>query len=312
MSEAIRLQLEKWGLSVAEADVYLALVRNGVLGASGIASATGIPRTSVYPILDSLIQKGLIDTGAGYGSRFTALSPKNALPSLIVREREELMQRERLTASLVKQLELLGAPAENCAEEELIQVLRDPRAVRERIERLQLEAERQIDVFTKPPYFGRSNPAEQKSLRRGVRVRSLYERAGLDAPEIKPFLSGWIAAGEKARAWNGELPHKLAIFDTEVVVMPLIMPGDQTRTLLIRHPQLAKSLSVAFQFYWDKAEPIKTERRKRGRNGGGIQVDVGKHAEKAGPQGQPALNRAERFTANGRHNKNRVVHKEKK
>jgi hypothetical protein len=59
------------------------------------------------------------------------------------------------------------------------------------------------------------------------------------------------------------LPHKLAIFDNEVVVMPLPLPGEQMRTLLIRHTQLAKSLGLAFQFLWNQAEPIPAARRKK-------------------------------------------------
>jgi hypothetical protein len=61
----------------------------------------------------------------------------------------------------------------------------------------------------------------------------------------------------------GELPHKLAIFDSQIVLMPLIRPGHQTKTFLIRHAQLAESLSLAFQFVWDRSEPVANAQQRK-------------------------------------------------
>jgi hypothetical protein len=47
--------------------------------------------------------------------------------------------------------------------------------------------------------------------------------------------------------------------------MPLIKPGEQTRTLVIRHAQLAQSLSLAFQFLWERSEPIAPSPKKKNR-----------------------------------------------
>ncbi len=90
-------------------------------------------------------------------------------------------------------------------------------------------------------------------MRRGVRYRCIYERAIIDTAEVKPYLSSWIAAGEEARVHEGELPHKLAIFDRQNILMPLITPGGNGRTLFIRHPQLATSLGMLFDFLWERA-----------------------------------------------------------
>jgi HTH-type transcriptional regulator, sugar sensing transcriptional regulator len=260
VNEDAELDLEELGLLPAEAQIYLALVRNGPLGASAIANVTKVPRSSVYPTLNALIDKGLVEGGAGYGSRFSAVRAELALPTLIRREKEELLHRESVAKKLTEHLSSLAEPVE-AVPEELIEVIRNPRAVAERFERLELEAERQIDIFTKPPFFIAAanrapNPALEKALRRGVRSRSLYEKATLDDPGIKPYLTKWIAAGEEARIYDGELPHKMVIFDSQVVLMPLFLPGEQMRALLIRNAQLAQSLSLAFQYVWDRSEPV--------------------------------------------------------
>lgn len=264
MSEIHRLELEELGLSTAEAQVYLALLRSsGGLGASTVATATGIQRTSIYPVLDALLEKGMVERGAGYGRRFTAVRPRQALPSLIVREKEELSNRERLAEELVGKLESVTEPFDPTAEVEVIQVLRDPRLIAERFERLELEAERQIEIFCKPPVYGRiDNPAQNKAMRRGVRIRSVYEQTAINDPALEPYLPKWIAAGEEARVYEGELPHKLAVFDRQNVLMPLVTPSGQGSTLFIRHPQLAMSLGMLFDSFWERSKPFPVGRAK--------------------------------------------------
>lgn len=268
MRDEPQIKLERLGLSAAEAQVYFALVQSGgTLGASAVAAATGVPRTNVYPILNSLLDKGIVEAEAGYGSRYTAVRPKEALSLLIVRAREELVQREHLSRELVEHLESLAEPTQINGESELIQVLRDPRVIAERFERLQREAKKQLDAFVKFPIFNPryGNPEQQEAMRRGVRMRALYERAIVDTPEIKPYLAKWISGGEEARVHEGELPHKLAIFDRQNILMPLLTPGGRGRALFIRHPQLATSLAMLFEFLWERAEPIGGQDRKANR-----------------------------------------------
>lgn len=259
MQEKHLANLEKVGLSTAEAQIYLALVRRGApMGASAVVAATGVPRSSVYPTLTRLTDMGLVEAEAGYGGRFSPVPAEQALPSLITREREELSQREQIAGELTRELKSLGEAAESNGESELIQVLRDPRVIGQRFERLQLEAKRQVDIMVRAPILNprRDNPAQAKAQRRGIRFRCLYESAAIEDAEIKPYLEGWIAAGEEARVYDGKLPHKVAIFDAEVVLLPLIMAGEQMRALFIRHQELAEGLSMLFEFLWQQSEPI--------------------------------------------------------
>ena len=244
--------------------MYLALLRSsGGVGASAVANAIGIQRTTIYPILDALLEKGMVERGAGYGGRFTAVAPKQALPSLIAREKEELANRERLAEDLADKLESVTEPFAPISEVEVIQVLRDPRLIGERFERLELEAERIIEGFCKPPVIGRiDNPAQDKAMRRGVRFRTVYEQTALDDPVLEPYLSKWIAAGEEARFYDGELPHKLVIFDRQSVLMPLVGPSGQGSTLFIRHPQLAMSLGMLFDSLWERSKAFPAYRAK--------------------------------------------------
>ena len=199
----------------------------------------------------------MVEGGAGYASRFTAIPPQEALSALVQREKQTVAEREQLAGKLAERLAPLAEPV-NGTSEELIQVLRTPQVISDRHDRLQLEADRTIEIITKPPILNLSgdNPAQRKAQQRGVRVRGLYERTTVEHPAIKPFLKRWIEWGEEARVYDGELPHKLVIYDGHTVLLTLVMPGEQTRSVLIRHPHLARSLGIMFESFWNRSEPI--------------------------------------------------------
>jgi sugar-specific transcriptional regulator TrmB len=257
MKDGFIPELEELGLSTAEAQLYVVLIKNGSLGAAAVANLAGIQRSNVYPILCSLIDKGVVEGGAGYGSKFTAIPPSQALPLLVIRERERLVERERLANQLARRMAPFVTSAE-ATPEELIQVLRNPTVIAERFDRLQVETKRRIDIIVKAPILNPrgDNPAQAKARKRGVRIRGLYERAAIADPGIAPYLDAWIAGGEEMRVYDGELPHKVAIFDIEVMLLPLTMPGTQMRALVIKHEQLAQSLTIMFESFWQQAEPL--------------------------------------------------------
>jgi hypothetical protein len=100
----------------------------------------------------------------------------------------------------------------------------------------------------------------------------------VEAPEIKPYLSQWISCGEEARVYDGELPHKLAIFDRQNILMPLVTGNGQMKVLFIRHPQLAASLTMLFEFLWERAKPITASRHKRATRSEGVPTKSDKQA----------------------------------
>jgi sugar-specific transcriptional regulator TrmB len=253
--------LELLGLSSGEAAVYIVLVGKGRLGVQGMAELSGVPRSSLYPTLRSLADKGLVEGGAGYRGRYRAVPTEIALSSLIDRQRETLSERERLAKELIERLAFAGDGVEDPGED-VIEILRNRRVIADRYERLQLLAEREIKVLVKTPILGRGeNPAQEAALRRGVRVRALYERAALEDEAIAPYVKHWIVTGEDARLYNGELPLKFALFDDRNVLMPLETPAeaDSLTAVLIRHAALGAGLKMLFECLWENAAPVGSE-----------------------------------------------------
>jgi HTH-type transcriptional regulator, sugar sensing transcriptional regulator len=257
MSLAHRSKLEQLGLSPAEAHVYLAVLVHGPLAAPAIASQTGVARTSVYPTLCSLAEKGLIEGGLGHGSKFTAVAPEDALHALVAREEQTLAERQQIARELAETLAPLAADADSALDDS-VQVIRTPHLIVERYQRLQLEATRLVEVIIKAPIFlpSSSNPTQRKVMRRGVRYKSLYERAVMDDPKVERFLPLWIAEGEEARAYDGELPYKLAVFDQEIVLVALARGGGPPAAMLVRNAPFARSMSILFEFFWNQSVPL--------------------------------------------------------
>src|SRR5437870_8828493 len=93
MKETLAAELTQLGLTPTEAQVYVVLIQNAAMGATAIAAATSLARTAVYPALGSLVDKGLVDAGEGYGSRFSAVPAEQALPHLMAADKEELVNQ---------------------------------------------------------------------------------------------------------------------------------------------------------------------------------------------------------------------------
>jgi sugar-specific transcriptional regulator TrmB len=257
MSFEHRLKLEQLGLAPAEALVYLAVLHHGPLAATAIASETGVARTAVYPTLGSLVEKGLIEGGLGHGSKFTAITPEEALRGIIAREEQLLSERQQIAKELSKALPQVSDDAEDALDES-VQVIRTPQLIGERLHRLQLEASRLIEAIVKAPIMARPmwNPAQKKALARGVHYKALYERAAVEDPTIAPYIDSWLAQGEEARVFHGELPYKFWIFDQEIVASTLVRRNGQPTTLLVRHAPYARGMSILFNYFWNQAKPL--------------------------------------------------------
>ena len=259
MSSNFRLQLEQLGLTAAEAQVYLAVLVHGPLAAPAISSQTGMARTSVYPTLGSLVERGLIEGGIGHGSKFTAVRPGDSLPALIVRAEQKLIERQQIARELAEALTPLAADNENALDDS-VQVIRTPQLLGERFERLQLETTRLIECIVKAPLITpkASNPAQQKAVARGVHYKGLYERAAVEDPNVRPFIQGWLAGGEEARVFDGVLPNKIVIFDQEIVLTVLTRRVGHPAAMVVRNAPFAQSMSILFDFFWQQSKPLDT------------------------------------------------------
>ncbi len=247
-------RLRSLGLTPAEAGVYLALLRLPGTGAQKVAEAAGVPKSSVYPALRALTDKGLIRGGAGYGSRYEAVTPDVALTSFIEQQREVIHEREKVAKELVEELSAV-IPATEFLEAELVQIVRDRRVLAERFKALQSSATTEIQGFVKAPIVAttRGNPGLADAVARGVRASSICERSIVDE-----HLREAHVKGEEVRVYGGQLPFKLALFDATTALLPLHTPSERHpfTTMVLRHPALGLGLQMLFKRLWAESEAV--------------------------------------------------------
>jgi sugar-specific transcriptional regulator TrmB len=80
--------LKTLGLTKYEALVYVALLQVTKATATEIHEISGVPRASVYPVLDRLLQKNMVTVSHTTPKRFSATPPDDAINTLM-REIEE-------------------------------------------------------------------------------------------------------------------------------------------------------------------------------------------------------------------------------
>jgi hypothetical protein len=138
-----------------------------------------------------------------------------------------------------------------------IEVLRGPALIAKRFAEYQASAEREILVFTKPPYA--LEPGENVEgvalLQRNIEARSIYERSITEQPAHVAAVQEFIAAGEQARVVD-LLPVKLVLIDERVALFTLEDPvaADPELTIVIvENAAWVSLLKIAFEAIWSRA-----------------------------------------------------------
>jgi HTH-type transcriptional regulator, sugar sensing transcriptional regulator len=91
--------LKSLGITKYEALVYIALLRVPSATASEIHDSSSVPRASVYPVLDQLVDKDLVSVSQSAPKRFAAIPPTDAITRLLSRiERDAESARSGLLA----------------------------------------------------------------------------------------------------------------------------------------------------------------------------------------------------------------------
>ncbi len=95
----IQEHLKSLGLTKYECLVYIALLQVDGATATEIHEISGVPRASVYPVLDKLSKNQLVNVTTTSPKRFAATPPEEAIDSLIARiTRNSAAVKHELTA----------------------------------------------------------------------------------------------------------------------------------------------------------------------------------------------------------------------
>lgn len=246
--------LDEIGISDVEERVYRTLLaRPGAL-CMEVARANGLSQKKAADALTVLESKGLTSRTPSRPARHFPARPDLAF-EVLIREREECLGRVRLLgAELVREFQA----GEERTSAQLLEVIENRDAIRQRWLQLQRGADREIMALSIPPYVttGRyCDEVELEHLEHGITYRVIYDRQVLTEPSHLEWIREAASAGEDARV-HADLPMKLFIADRRFALMPLTSahPGVDT-ALLVSECALLDALILVFESFWDRAEP---------------------------------------------------------
>jgi len=95
--------LKSLGLTKYEALVYIALLKVTGGTATEIHEISGVPRASVYPVLDRLIQKNLVSVSNSSPKRFDAMPPDEGISNLLTSIEADAEEAKKVLAEIFSQ-----------------------------------------------------------------------------------------------------------------------------------------------------------------------------------------------------------------
>lgn len=243
--------LEPLGLTNAEEDTYMALLKAPSASPAELAQSTGLGPSKLRSSLKALEQKGLVSKTPGKSVRYMASPPEVALELLVLNRQEELERIRLLAPSLAQDFRRARKPHDAAG---LVEVIEGRNAVVQRVKQLEKSAKSNVNMFDTPPHVSPPgvNREELHALSKGVAYRTIYSHAGIHSSQEEGNLTVEIEAGEQARVLE-ELPVKMMIVDDETAVIPLIVSGQVEAAAIIHRSPLLDALIGLFETKWARA-----------------------------------------------------------
>ncbi|MFD4376638.1 hypothetical protein [Streptomyces sp. NPDC058486] len=253
------------GFTPPAISLYIHLLRHGPTTTAALAKALDLPAEHIRKATDELSDHRLLagspdDPGAGWHT----ISPYTAAAELIGPEENRLRRR-------LKDLERTRARLDSLAPlyEDARRGGRDSAAVetvasRDRVMLLIADAAARCteEVLTVQPGGGRpaghlerALPRDLEMLRRGVRLRTLYQHTARYSPGTQEYVRAVIEEGAEVRTL-GELFGKMVVFDRALAFLPVWDNPDAA--VVLREPSAVAFLCSVFTHVWNLAEPFST------------------------------------------------------
>ncbi|KQC04474.1 MAG: hypothetical protein APR53_10535 [Methanoculleus sp. SDB] len=194
--------LKSLGLTKYEALVYIALLQAEGASASEIHEISTVPRASVYPVLDRLVQKNLVTVSHTTPRRFNAAPPGEGIDRML---RYIEGDAERARTALMEIYQNRICPERGS--QELIWTINGEETIESRLADLIAGTERSLDIVSSSTFLGRILPVILSRIPGDAAIRIITDR------------------------WEGETPGSVELF--------LLPPGFPTHTPHRNFPETA-------------------------------------------------------------------------
>lgn len=249
---ALQESLEKIGLTDKETMVFLAALELGPQPASSIAKRANLNRSTVYVLLNGLINKGLVSSCVQGGiTRYHALDP-NKLLRYIDNKREHFNECKREIEDLMPRFRSLINPYQNRPKIRHFEGIEGIKAVMEDT----LTAKDTLRCYSSLSKWFDSKLASyirEYGKRRMFEKKIPLKALVFDQPEAREYLDEeYSDILHKCRyVTTGIIDNETNIYDDKVAIVSL-REGDYFG-LILESPQIAKTQKSIFDLAWKSA-----------------------------------------------------------
>ncbi|MDK2916489.1 MAG: HTH-type transcriptional regulator, sugar sensing transcriptional regulator [Euryarchaeota archaeon] len=169
--------LKSLGLTKYEALVYIGLLRTAGATATEVHEISGVPRASVYPVLDRLVQKELVSVSHTAPKRFDAVPPDQGIENLMRRIESDAESAREALEAFYREKDL-----EDRGDQELIWTIYGEENIRTRLAGMFKSAERSVELLATGDLLQRSVLLLLDPVPDSVRVEIVTERWSGERP----------------------------------------------------------------------------------------------------------------------------------
>ncbi|MBU0707939.1 hypothetical protein KKG41_06225 [Patescibacteria group bacterium] len=249
--------LSLFNLRSIEADVYQALFYGGQMGASQLAKSANISRTSVYDILERLIEIGLVSETMKSGVKMFNVQPPEKIKLLI-------KEKEREVSSAIKTLDNIKKEYLNQHKgmKPRLQVFEGRSALQQMMKDMLLYKDTTVEVYwpikkmislLTPSFFEKFH---KERVERNINIRAIWPVKQTPSMKNYSFLKvePRLKREVKLAPPNVDFSLGYAIYGNTV---RFISSSKENFGFLVESQELAEMMSSQFKIIWNISKPVK-------------------------------------------------------
>jgi sugar-specific transcriptional regulator TrmB len=234
-----REELQRLGFSPKEATVFLTLLRLGPSAASTLARTTGIKRTSIYDVLNSLMERSLVHSfKQGRHTYF------------VVDDVNELYLQEKQKTQLAKELVEKFQNEMNMPQGVQVHYYKGHEGYREIYEEILRAKPEEIMVWIHLDNFWKGLDMEREDQWTKERIqKKIYARLIMQDTKVGRAFQKEDHASHRETRLISEYPSETTCFLYDGHIL-MFDTTDETRAIRIKNPQLYQMFTQIFQMNW--------------------------------------------------------------
>jgi len=247
--------LQSTGLSEQESTVYLKMAGSHYLTATQISKACGMKRSSIYYVLDSLLEKGIIITSTSGVKKFKAQPPEDIL-NIVEREQDRL---DSAASNLKKALPFFSAAKPSSSNK--IEHFRGLEGTKMLNEFVYKSKSKKVYTFGVPFTMVESPDNDylrhfhKKRVQKGIKTYSLWH----DIPKdnvLRDSKKNLVEARIAPKEILGKTQSILTIVDDSVIVINLL---PELNGMRIDDKTFSSTLKCIWDAVWAVSTPVDTK-----------------------------------------------------